>query len=191
MRDLLATSVSILNEYWSGVFSQTYRTTKTSDGNYTVPRAVYSSIQNLWCEGKPLAQYNAYFCSSASNAPYVAWDERFLDDQARKTGSAAAVWVIAAHEWGHYIQWLLDVTYQGNDPDLYELGADCLAGAASGQIARQGYFSAPRIRGALDTLGNIADQYKEQGTHGTAPERQASFERGFTSGAQACINRNR
>jgi predicted metalloprotease len=187
MRQLLETSVSILDEYWTGRFQQTYRSPRTSDGGYAPPAAVYASLDGLRCGGVPLRSYNAYWCPNG-NSPYIAWDESFLDTEARKTGSGATVWLLAAHEWAHHIQWLLDVRY--SNEGAKELGADCLAGAVSGQIARQGYYSAARLKGSLDTLANIADPYTNQG-HGTAEQRRSSFLSGFNGGSSACVTPNR
>ena len=104
----------------------------------------------------------------------------------RAAASGAPAWVLTAHEYGHHVQWLLNADYSGGDEDAKELGADCLAGAVSKQIAEQGHFTADNIRGSLWALNNLADG-NEDGTHGSSEERRAAFEEGFTGGPTACI----
>jgi predicted metalloprotease len=151
-----------------------------------------------------------FYCPSDRK---VYLDLGFFDELARRFGAPgdfARAYVIA-HEFGHHIQTLLNLTPRSAGPlasgpnsasVAIELQADCFAGvwghAASdgsspGRVKlepgdlEQGLHAAAAI--GDDRLQTLATGHvmPERFTHGTSAQRVAAFRRGFDSGApRAC-----
>jgi hypothetical protein len=91
-----------------------------------------------------------------------------------------AGWFLLAHEWGHQVQY---VTYpmrelmqaSKEDPPVFELQADCLAGYALGNLMVSGV----EIPFAMNIVTWNLGDYGGPGSHGNPLQRQAAFSRGL------------
>ena len=104
----------------------------------------------------------------------------------------ASVWLVA-HEVAHHVQHLLDLDGLADSPEntRYELQADCLAGAFVRTYARAAdWVEHGDLDGAVAKVRESADPEDIPGhdrTHGTAPEREQAFRRGYDAGSpSAC-----
>lgn len=174
-------ATEVTDGYWRTHWSEFFT------GSYTAPNVVglYDSEdpENPVCDGGPLLDNNAHYCSDGH---FVAWD----DDLMLRALDLGDSWVyfVIAHEWGHAIVDQLDPSLQWN---AYELQADCLAGAALYGAAEDGTISlsADFTDRMVDNLSEVADQtpWTDRTDHGDALDRIEAFNEGRTGGVEACM----
>jgi uncharacterized protein len=130
-------------------------------------------------------------------------DETFFDELkvllGAEGGDVAEAYVIA-HEVGHHVQnKLQDLSEVESQEDsiAIELQADCFAGLWAYSIKDLGVLAPGEIREAMDAAASVGDDRVQEATtgrvnpetwtHGSADERVASFNRGYTTGqVSAC-----
>ncbi|MFM9106925.1 MAG: neutral zinc metallopeptidase [Chloroflexota bacterium] len=99
-----------------------------------------------------------------------------------------ALWYVAlAHEWGHHIETLLG--YPPEPSKESEQRTDCMAGAFLGDAVAEGYASRGTFNGMLYVMLLIGDPPglpAELESHGTASERAAAFNTGYSDGIAGC-----
>ena len=133
------------------------------------------------------------FYSPSADAVFI--DLRLLDELAADYGEYAAVAVLA-HEWGHFIQDLLQLLTNDRPLRQIELQADCFTGSfttylnQTDQLAEGEYQSARTLFYSIgDDIVNPDAPYNQPGAHGTGEERQTAFDYGWNSSFFDCLNR--
>jgi hypothetical protein len=91
-----------------------------------------------------------------------------------------ASWFLLAHEWGHQVQYRTYPPSQftqvsHDDPPVFELQADCLAGYALGNLIARGIDIPFAMNAVTWKLGDAGGP----GSHGNPMQRQAAFSRGL------------
>lgn len=139
--------------------------------------------------GKQAAK-NAFFCEAGW---FIAFDVDWFYQNVKIDPNDAVTYYILAHEWGHAAQ-----RGAGIDKDtsrIFELQADCLAGAYLGdRIAEGSLVLEPADQDLImKKIDSIADP---EGTptdmpdgHGTAGERRDAYNFGLGQSAEACTSR--
>jgi predicted metalloprotease len=158
---------------------------------------------------------NAYACRLNGS---IYYDRAFLATLMASAASAlgtdgdlGAIFPIA-HEWGHAVQYMLNLDYT-NSPSRIESDADCLAGAIIGKSSQDGYLERGDVEEAEYALGVAGDpplatgvwgaaieKINKAGAPGTTPvitnaigghgnqrERVTAFHNGLQNGARSCI----
>jgi predicted metalloprotease len=133
---------------------------------------------------------------------------RQLADRLQAPGDFAQAYVLA-HEYGHHVQTLTDITQQVDaasreSPDQrnalsvrVELQADCLAGVWAHSTFERGLLEQGDLEEGLNAAASVGDDRiqaettgrisPESFTHGTAEQRASWFKRGFDGGdASSC-----
>ncbi|MFD7244722.1 neutral zinc metallopeptidase [Streptomyces massasporeus] len=164
--------------HWSEFFTETY-VPPTVLGEYDGASANVPT-----CDGEPLADDNAQYCSTDED--YVAWDTDLMRFGYRY--GDAFVYLVVAHEWGHAIQNRLEAELQTLDG---ELQADCLAGAELQGAAEDGtvVFESGDVDEVHTALVRDADRtpWTKEGDHGSASERVDAFTLGQELGVEGCL----
>lgn len=104
---------------------------------------------------------------------------------------------IISHEWGHHIQFVLNIDSSVNpelDEGLYdielELQADCLAGVYAQEAVARGWLSITDLNDAYQISLFAADQpgtpFDDPLAHGTGEQRQQAFTNGLEDGLFGC-----
>jgi hypothetical protein len=98
-------------------------------------------------------------------------------------------WVtIAAHEWGHHVQFLLQIDPEAGN--AFELQADCLAGSYAKDAAQHALVERGDITEAVGISGASGDPNwlpaDRPGAHGSGDERLTSFMTGYINGVADC-----
>ena len=93
-----------------------------------------------------------------------------------------------AHEWAHHVQIMKGVVPGRTNAGSvqFENQADCLAGAFIKYPGEQGWLERDDLDDIDGLLRAIGSREGSGRDHGTASERRAAFERGFSSGPVAC-----
>jgi predicted metalloprotease len=136
---------------------------------------------------------NAFY---AGCADVIVYDDFYLLPDLVERLGAAAVGVVAAHEYGHAIQGrtgFLDLDLPTVDG---EQQADCFAGAWAAHVARGEsdllQFNDQDVKGGLIAMIEIRDQpggdVTEGNGHGTAFDRVGAFQEGFINGVTRCAD---
>jgi predicted metalloprotease len=130
------------------------------------------------------ATSTSYEYCPVDRAVYVGQD--MLWEFYTRTGDAGPA-VGLAHEFGHHVQSELGVTLENMSSVDVENQADCIAGAWTRFTDERGWLEREDDLKDIETLfpliGSAEDPTRD---HGTAQERAASFEAGFTGGLGAC-----
>ncbi|MFF8935874.1 hypothetical protein ACF08O_14310 [Streptomyces paradoxus] len=164
--------------HWSEFFTESY-----------VPPTVLGEYDGAspnvpTCDGEPLDDDNAVYCSTAED--YVAWDTDLM--RFGYEYGDAFVYLVVAHEWGHAIQNRLHAELQTVDG---ELQADCLAGAELEGAAQDGtvVFESGDVDEVHTALVRDADKtpWTKEGDHGSASERVDAFTMGQELGVEGCL----
>ena len=126
----------------------------------------------------------AFYCP-AEEAIY--YSPAGLKAHRRRIGDFAPI-VVMAHEWGHHIQTLLGLA--PSPGNVFELQADCLAGAYASDAGQHGLLDPGDITEAVameatagDPLGLPQDM---PDAHGINDDRITAFMRGYLGGVDAC-----
>jgi len=94
-----------------------------------------------------------------------------------------------AHEWGHHLQFMLDVPMPRSAAESvrFENQADCISGAWAKYAREKGWLEEPDdIEDAGALLQAIGSRESAGRDHGTAVERTKSFQMSFREGIKAC-----
>jgi len=158
------------------------------------------------------------FAESVTGPFYCPGDQRvyidlgFYDELRTRFGASGdfAQAYVLAHEIGHHVQNLLGIEgkvrqMQLSNPSAKnelsvrtELQADCLAGVWGHSTQQRNILEPGDVEKALNAAAAIGDDRlqrmstgrvsPESFTHGSSQQRQAWFQRGFTSGSPAACN---
>jgi predicted metalloprotease len=135
-------------------------------------------------------QPNAFYCPAGD---FIAWDAEQLIPQLQSKFGRLLVVLVFAHEYGHAVQYRLDVTDQPTV--VLEQQADCYAGAwladaMAGHSASFAGITPAQIDNALAGLLQLRDQpgtsAKNEGAHGNAFDRIRALQDGVENGATKC-----
>ena len=158
------------------------------------------------------------FAQSATGPFYCPGDQRvyidlgFYDELRTRFGASGdfAEAYVLAHEIGHHVQNLLGIEGKVRQMQLAnpnaknelsvrtELQADCFAGVWGHSTQQRNILEPGDVEKALNAAAAIGDDRlqrmstgrvsPESFTHGSSQQRQAWFQRGFTSGSPAACN---
>ncbi|MEO7996200.1 MAG: neutral zinc metallopeptidase [Gemmatimonadaceae bacterium] len=203
----LRTAATYLDQISATIF-------KENGERYLTPRLVGYDKTVMTACGRVKAD-NAYACRSDGT---IYYDRTFLaglmsaaSQRLKTDGDMAAIYAIA-HEWGHQIQFLLELDYTGA-VNRSETDADCLAGVMLARARTFGKVQAgdmeearyaiqfvgdppltPGVWGqAIERInanaapGSIPVITNAQGYHGNANERLAAFNRGLATSMRSCV----
>lgn len=181
---------------------------------YLTPRVVGYDKTVMTACGRIQAD-NAYACRSDGT---IYYDRTFLaglmsaaSQRLKTDGDMAPIYAIA-HEWGHQLQYLLELDYSGA-VNRSETDADCLAGMLLARARTLGKVQAgdmEEARFAIEFVGDpplttgvwgqaierinanaapgsIPVITNSMGYHGNANERLAAFARGLSTNVRSCV----
>jgi uncharacterized protein len=186
-------AAAVVNQYWTNHFTEYF------GGSYTPPQllpgtsvgvpGIYNSdVDRVPCGQEILPPNNAAYCALGN---FIAADDKLLHNQ-DEVGDAF-VWFVLAHEWGHAIQAQLQPQYLPNVPQIYELQADCFAGAALQGAANDGtlQWEAGDSQELSNALAILSDQspWTDPESHGTKDQRVGSYYLGVGNGPLGCLTR--
>jgi predicted metalloprotease len=191
--ELARNAVSDIEEYWDGVYSQTF------DGSFTPVAALISwdanGFDGTFCGEDTYGLVNAAFCYDDET---IGWDRGELLPSQKRAFGEMGVTMVLAHEYGHAIQRQAGLTKKGTPTLVSEQQADCFAGAYMRWVAED---SSPRftlstgeglnnvlaaVIAFRDPLLSKGDPEVGMDEHGSAFERLSAFQFGFTDGPSAC-----
>jgi predicted metalloprotease len=143
------------------------------------PETVYTEVQA-----------NAFYCFDGD---FIAFDDAELFPELARRYGDLVIGVVMAHEWGHSIQGL---DRPNLAPVIYELQADCYAGAWIQHLALDDDAFLPIDDGLLRTAISGVIQFRDdpgttsdqQGAHGSAFDRISAFQDGFEGGVVTCAD---
>lgn len=202
MADFTAATLGMTEDLWQAEF-------RKSGKNYQAPTLVLYTKQTSTACGYGQSAMGPFYCP-ADYKVYI--DLSFYNDMKRSLGGGGdfAQGYVIAHEVGHHIQNLLGINQkvretqsrmnqkQANQLSVkQELQADCFAGIWGRYVKEKGLMDVGDFESAMNTASAIGDDRLQQQnggrvvpdsfTHGTSQERQAWFNKGFTTGSiQAC-----
>ncbi len=184
-----------ITTFWAANFEATYGTPfQPVAGIYAVYPERTDPIQS--CQG-PITfgdvEMNAFYTSCGDIIVYD--DSKLLPDLVNRLG-AAAVGVVAAHEYGHAIQQRGGVFDLGTMRTIdTEQQADCFAGAWSAHVARGEAtgltFGDTEVKAGLVAMIEVrdppgTDSENDDSGHGSAFDRVSAFQDGFINGITRC-----
>ena len=193
--DFINAAFQDLTEYWAEnfpvVYGQAFEPVAAIYAHYPERGALPES-----CEGGvpyDAVEGNAFYTSCGDIIVYD--DALLLPDFVERLG-AAAVGVVAAHEYAHAIQQRAGVFDLGLLTVDTEQQADCFAGAWAAHVALGGSdyltFDDQDVKGGLIAMIEIRDpvgsDVSDPSGHGTAFDRVGAFQQGFINGAQRCAD---
>ncbi len=191
-----STVLGSTNETWNSIFASNNR-------SYTPPTLVLFRGSTQSACGGATSSVGPHYCP-ADGIIYL--DETFFEELTTRFGAqggdVAQAYVIA-HEVGHHVQNVLEISDQvaregSNEASInLELQADCYAGIWAHSIKDLGVFEEGEIAEAIDAAAAVGDdriQEKVTGrispetwTHGSSVERVRWFNTGFATGSvEAC-----
>jgi predicted metalloprotease len=191
--ELARNAVSDIEEYWDGVYGQTF------DGSFTPVEALISwdanGFDGTFCGEDTYGLVNAAFCYDDET---IGWDRGELLPSQKRAFGEMGVTMVLAHEYGHAIQRQAGLTKKGTPTLVSEQQADCFAGAYMRWVAED---NSPRftlstgeglntvlaaVIAFRDPLLSEGDPEVGMDEHGSAFERLSAFQFGFTDGPSAC-----
>lgn len=191
--ELARNAVSDIEEYWDGVYSQTF------DGSFTPVAALISwdanGFDGTFCGEDTFGLVNAAFCYDDET---IGWDRGELLPSQKRAFGEMGVTMVLAHEYGHAVQRQAGLTKKGTPTLVSEQQADCFAGAYMRWVAED---NSPRftlstgegLNNVLAAVIAFRDPLLSEGDpevgmdeHGSAFERLSAFQFGFTDGPSAC-----
>ncbi|PBJ39922.1 neutral zinc metallopeptidase (plasmid) [Mycobacterium avium subsp. hominissuis] len=188
---LAALSVEDIEEYWRVNFP------RTLSGKYEPVTDLYSYDSHnpaspTICDNDTYGLTNAFFCDSDW---LIAWDRGAFLPVVQKYFGDAAVTGVLSHEYGHAIQSMAHLVKKSRTVLVAEQQADCFAGdylrwVAEGKSPRftldTGDGLNKVLAGVITSRDPASVKANDSRGHGTALDRVAAFQAGFTSGATAC-----
>jgi predicted metalloprotease len=190
--ELVTTSEEDLNAFWDQTF------TDDGWGKYKPPTDViaYEGASPIDTPCGETEEENAMFCPANKTIYYdVTWLEQEYD---KSQNNGFSVVGTIAHEWGHYVQDLLDKELdltEGHYSIIVELQADCLAG----NFARYLYDGNGTLEMTPEDLQEGIDSFYDQGdeesvrwddedAHGSSKQRIDAFLTGYNQTADVCLD---
>lgn len=188
-------SISDIEEYWAGTFSQTF------PGEFQPVSALISwdadGFDGVFCGMETYGFSNAGFCAPNRT---IGWDRGLLFPALRRAGGDMGITMVLAHEYGHSIQRQARLNRRGTAVLVGEQQADCFAGSymrwvAEGNSPRFTLSTGDRLNNLLASMILFRDPVLSEdeisggggdGAHGSAFERISAFQFGFTDGPGAC-----
>ena len=173
-----------VNALWQAVFEQSgFSYSNASLVLYDEP------IPATGCDAAGVAdpQMGPFYCPQNQTIYYpLSWQDPSSGETPAEIGDFAVA-VIVAHEGGHHIQNLLDISSDPNALSIQlELQADCFAGIWSRSVFEQGVLEPGDIGEAVHVAANAADMPgtppESAGAHGTEAQRTNAFFTGYESG---------
>jgi predicted metalloprotease len=128
---------------------------------------------------------NSFEYCSANQTVYIGQDTLWAF---YRIGDAAPVLAIA-HEWAHHVQSEAGTRFPRTAAESvrFENQADCMAGAWAKYAREKGWLEYPDDVQDINSLVRAIGSREGPGRdHGTAAERSAAFEQGFSTGLSAC-----
>jgi predicted metalloprotease len=193
--ELARQAVSDIEEYWEGVYSETF------DGEFTPVEALISwdanGFDGEFCDADTYGLVNAAFCFDDET---IGWDRGELMPALRDANGDMGITLVLAHEYGHAIQRKAGLTKKSTPTLVSEQQADCFAGTymrwvAEGNSPRFALSTGEGLNNVLaavigfrDPLLNEGDPEAGLDEHGSAFERLSAFQFGFTDGPSACAS---
>jgi predicted metalloprotease len=193
--ELARQAVSDVEEYWEGVYGETF------DDEFTPVEALISwdanGFDGEFCGTDTYGLVNAAFCYDDET---IGWDRGELLPALRDANGDMGVTMVLAHEYGHAVQRKAGLTKKSTPTLVSEQQADCFAGAymrwvAEGNSPRFTLNTGEGLNGVLaaviafrDPLLSVGDPEVGMDEHGSAFERLSAFQFGFTDGPSACAS---
>jgi predicted metalloprotease len=193
--ELARHAVSDVEEYWEGVYGETF------DDEFTLVEALISwdanGFDGEFCGTDTYGLVNAAFCYDDET---IGWDRGELLPALRDANGDMGVTMVLAHEYGHAVQRKAGLTKKSTPTLVSEQQADCFAGAymrwvAEGNSPRFTLNTGEGLNGVLaaviafrDPLLSVGDPEVGMDEHGSAFERLSAFQFGFTDGPSACAS---
>ncbi len=193
--ELARHAVSDIEEYWAGVYSETF------DSEFVPVEALISwdanGFDGEFCGEDTYGLVNAAFCYDDET---IGWDRGELLPALRDANGDMGVAMVLAHEYGHAVQRKAGLTRKSTPTLVAEQQADCFAGAYMKWVAED---NSPRftlntgdglnnvlaaVIAFRDPLLNEGDPEAGFDEHGSAFERLSAFQFGFTDGPSACAS---
>lgn len=180
-QDVLALASQDLNSFWLGIF-------EANNIPYQSPVVhVYSDTRISTECGRLTLNDGPLFCA---NDYTIYLPEDFTQKYEEVVGDSASI-LILSHEWGHAIQFQLNLL--NNQSLKSELQADCLAGAYAQYATEQGTAEFLHMENAEEQasalfLATDASSWLDTSLNGTHMERMDAFKNGFTYGVEACFD---
>jgi predicted metalloprotease len=187
---LAVNAVADLQDYWGERFPADFGAAFTP-----LPRLVSydsgGSSQQL-CGADTAGLVNAFYCPSEDT---VAWDRGELLPSLQETFGPMAVVMVLAHEMGHAVQTRLALLGSATPTIVSEQQADCFTGAFFRHVAEGGseHFTLSTGDGLGEVLASVFALRDPVGAvlvdpsaHGTAFDRVAAFQFGFSDGPNRC-----
>jgi predicted metalloprotease len=135
---------------------------------------------------------NAFYCPQEDT---IAWDRGELLPSLSDQFGPMAVVLVLAHEIGHAVQTRLGLVNQATPTIVAEQQADCFAGAFMRHVAQgdSEHFvlstgdGLNKVLAAIFLLRDqVGSELTKRGAHGSAFDRVAAFQFGFTDGNRRC-----
>jgi predicted metalloprotease len=184
-----------LELFWAENYSSIY------GGTFEPVQGIYAHYSDRTplpeaCDGPvpyEFVELNAFYTSCGDIIVYD--DEQLLPDLVERLG-AAAVGVVAAHEYAHAIQQRAGVFDLGLLTVDTEQQADCFAGAWAAHVALGGSdlltFDDQDVKGGIIAMIEVRDpvgsDVSDGSGHGTGFDRVGAFQEGFINGIGRCAD---
>ncbi|MCB9395035.1 MAG: neutral zinc metallopeptidase [Acidimicrobiaceae bacterium] len=193
--NFLNASFQDLTDWWTEVYPTLY------GGAFEPVAGIYAHYPDRTplpdsCDGPvpyELVEYNAFYTWCGD---IIVYDDAQLLPELVSNLGAAAVGVVAAHEYGHAIQQRAGV-FDLNLPTVdTEQQADCFAGAWAAHVALGESdlltFGDQDVKSGIIAMIEVRDpvgtDVLDPSGHGTAFDRVGAFQEGFLKGAQRCAD---
>jgi hypothetical protein len=192
---LAVQSVSDVEDYWKGAFSDAFETKFTPVRELVSWDAQRRSDTKSFCGQTTSGLINAAFCPLDSS---IGWDRGVLLPSLRKSYGEMAIAMVLAHEYGHSVQYQARLNRPDTPTLVAEQQADCFAGAymrwvAQGDSRRFRLSTGNGLNALLASVISFRDPLlrgKQMasggGEHGSAFERVSAFQFGFSDGPGTC-----
>ena len=177
--DLYNAVRSDVEAYWMGILSSS----QSQYAGISVFQG-YAAPLSTACGVLPLR--NALYCPATAG---VYYDSDFLADYLTLVGDMAPAFIIS-HELGHHVSWLLDWPPFITTKEA-ELQADCFGGAWTGDAESRGLLEEGDLDEAVVAVisaGDPDETWFDPTMHGTAAQRVAAFDYGYSGGPAACTS---
>lgn len=144
------------------------------------------------CGADTAGLVNAFYCPSEDT---IAWDRAELLPYLQEAFGPTAVVMVLAHELGHAVQTRLALLDSAAPTIVFEQQADCFTGAFFRHVAEGGstHFTLSTGDGLGDVLASVfalrdpvGGVLVDPAAHGTAFDRVAAFQFGFSDGPNRC-----
>ena len=193
--ELVTASEEDLNTFWEQTF------TEEQLGEYQPPTAVtaYEGATPIDTPCGETEEENAMFCPEDKGIYYdQTWFEQEYD---KSQSNGFAVVGIVAHEWGHYVQDLLDKQLdltEGHYSIEVELQADCFAGNftrylydGNGALEITNDDLKEGMNSFFDTGDDKNVPWDDEDAHGSSAQRSQAFLTGYDQSVEVCLDSDR